>query len=405
MPIINKLPTTGSSGGDTGNKMNIFVQPTEPYIKDGVWIQTDQISESLLIKDNWVDGSWSRGTNIPYDFSNSGVTIVNDDIYLIGSGASVASRVYNYKYNTISDTYTKMANIPYDFQDGTIESYNNYIYMFGGGVNASTYYNCYRYDTSSNTYTKLTVTLPTDVSYHIISAVSDGIGNMYIFSGNACYRFNTILNVFTKLASMPAPFAGNFIAKYINGVIYVVGGNTSNAVIKYDIMTNTYTRVTNIPFDWSLGGVTVVDTDILIFGGGFKPKKMYIYNTISDKYTQLMDLQYDHCPNGDTTAYSSSNNKIYAFGHMYTGTRNYNRIYNLPTKILHGNTVVVTIPLDGSGTYQTQFYQLPIQNFTSVEFGKFKSKFNDVSLGLGDTVNTTLPTYYGDGEQWIKFKN
>ena len=147
MAVMNWLPR-GSGDGDTGNKMNIFVQPTEPHIKEGIWIETDKSFIDILITEPITDDyDYTKMNNLPYTFTSGSTSTVDTDIYLFGGGTTTTTRKNCYKYNTTSNTYTKMIDIPYVFYNGSTSVVGNDVYIFGGsGSGGGT--NCYAFASS-----------------------------------------------------------------------------------------------------------------------------------------------------------------------------------------------------------------------------------------------------------------
>ena len=188
MAVMNWLPR-GSGDGDTGNKMNIFVQPTEPHIKEGIWIETDKSFIDILITEPITDDyDYTKMNNLPYTFTSGSTSTVDTDIYLFGGGTTTTTRKNCYKYNTTSNTYTKMLDIPYEFYYGSTSVVGNDVYLFGGNGGVT---NCYKYNTTSNTYTKMI-----DIPYVFYNGSTSVVGNdVYIFGGSGsgggtnCYAF------------------------------------------------------------------------------------------------------------------------------------------------------------------------------------------------------------------------
>lgn len=98
---------------------------------------------------------------------------VGTDIYILG-GESNGSRVCNCKFNTLTNTYTRMTDIPYDFMGCSAVAVNNDIYLFGLSNDKT-----YKYDISNNTYSSLT-----DMPYNFGFGSIVSVGNdVYIFGG------------------------------------------------------------------------------------------------------------------------------------------------------------------------------------------------------------------------------
>ena len=83
------------------SKPNIFIQETEPEIKEGIWIIDEKIINSIQIFENKNEIYGQRNADIsislPFLFRDSfAVTSFNDDIYFFGG---MFTRNLAYKYN------------------------------------------------------------------------------------------------------------------------------------------------------------------------------------------------------------------------------------------------------------------------------------------------------------------
>lgn len=90
--------------------------------------------------------TYTKLADIPYEFFDGSIVAIDDNIYLFGNASSNSAtaklRKYAYKYSTKSNTYTRLTDLPYDFSTGLIEKVGDDIYLFGGGTSATTAYKC-----------------------------------------------------------------------------------------------------------------------------------------------------------------------------------------------------------------------------------------------------------------------
>ena len=341
-----------------GSIPNIFVQSTEPTSKDGIWLQTNDYTMSGVIayqntipNETWNTTKMAQVTDIPYRFTYSSGTSIGTDIYLFGSTFSSDYRKA-YKYNTLTDTYTQLTNIPYDFYRGAVVAIGTDIYLFGSLNNLN---NNYKYNTLTDTYTQLT-----DIPYDFSNGTAVVIGtDIYLF-GSYDNNSGSLDNV------------------------------TKN--YKYNTLTDTYTQLTNIPYAFYGGSAVAIGTDIYLFGSASSGdyRKAYKYNTLTDTYTQLTNIPYDFY--GGVAVSINSIEEIYLLG----SSLNVNKIgiFELKSIEYEDNQIVIT---QGTPTYLTKI----LPNNSNLTY-----YFNDAWIYTDqDGLIQNIPTYYGDGTSWIKFKN
>ena len=389
MPIINKLPTTGSSGGGTGNKMNIFVQPTEPDIKEGIWVQTDQINGLDIVvvpdmSDLPSDYDYTQMTDVPY---TTNASLVGTDAYLFHSSTC-------YKYDTLSNTHTQMANPTANTSDGATISIGTDIYLFGGGTS------CYKYDTLTDTYVERTDIPYTFNNGSVASVDSSGIylfGSVFTTARRYTYLHCTNWqSLYTKSKDIPYDFYRGSVASVDSSGIYLFGGPANNRRNCYRYIpggTGTYTYVSTIPESFSsYGSTSVIGTDIYLFSD----TNCYKYDTLTNMYTKI--------PSTLPQPMKSKSSAVTVDPDMFVfqGTNCY-KFHKTTNLSFDRDTLVIINGTDDTDLYQTQFYQLPPDTDT-IGVNRMTSGFDDASLYV-DNTEVSSPIYYGDGEQWIKFKN
>ena len=356
-----------SSGGGDGSSLNIFAQLEEPSIKKGIWLKAQ----------------------IPYYFYQGSVVAIGTDIYLLGGSGT--ARNNNYKYNTLTDTYTQLTSIPYEFIYGSAVAIGTDIYLLCGH---SDYGYFYKYNTLTDTYTQLT-----NVPYAAKGTSAVAIGtDIYILGGystntysglNYCYKYDTLTDTWTRLSNIPYNFAyGSAISIGTN--IYLIGGSYSQQKnYKYDTLTNTYTQLTNVPINFEHGSGVSAGTDIYIF----YDSSSYKYNTLTDTYTQLTNIPNRFTSGGGVVIGTF----IYLMG---TGISPYNivQVYALESKTYTQNTVVIS-----QGKFSNVGYEIELFSNTKDTTPPLYA-FADAWF-YGQSLETNIPTYYGDGTQWINLKN
>lgn len=378
-------------------KLNIYAQPTEPEDKDGIWLETDKTFDKVYfdeqIKKIMIE-DWDVSKSYPYiDVSSStkfpvaGVgnylyIFLNNKIYkydifnqtleiqknininggyaacTIDNNIYVTNNNYIYRYNITNDEFTLVYTGSNSFQSGSMVAVGTDIYIMGCRYYGSTYEGIFKYDTINNTGSVYSITLSgwMNANYMNIPCV---VGNLiYIFgseSNSKSYVIDTLNTTITQIANLPMSGSTSITTCNVGNYIYIIT-TTQATIYKYNIINDTYTAV-NPPNKPAYGASN------------------YIY-----------------APNDDVIVFISkgSSNNI---SNIYNFALTYNAVYDY-----ENNSVVVW---DGFGKYKTQ-----LTKSADNQEGKIKTLFYDAyhyttENGLDDTI----PTYYGDGTQWIKFKN
>ena len=400
--LKNKADNLPEAGGGS---LNVYVQESEPTNKDGIWLQTNKIFNKTyfdeqvktLSKENY--DTTKEYPNITLDSAEYGYALpaigmgdfvyvfANSKIYKYDStnrtcesiksiwgnfsgnkssaclvGTDIFIFKYNtiYKYDTINETLTTEKNV--GVYDGgvlvSISSTSEYIYLLYET-------NIYKYDIKNKSISTLSLKLPytfSNYSYHRMPCV---IGDLVYLFGNtnsSNHRKSYILDlkneVITQIKDLPITMNFAISTCQVDGYIYVIQGPSNSAssvryAVKYDIVNDTYTTI------------------------ALNTRSVYA------------DANYAYLVNGTIVCVSDTSNNIY-FDHF---TVSYDAIYDY-----EDNSIVVW---DGFGRYKTQMTS-PINN----QEGKIKTLFYNVYYyTTSDGLDDTIPTYYGDGTQWIKFKN
>ena len=374
----------------------IYIQNNEPSRKDGIWIKSGEYEIEHIIADENVFESESWNTTkmaslkaIPYSFYNGALVVIGTDIYLLGSEPNNQNA---YKYDTLTDTYTKLTNIPYSFYNGAAVVVDTDIYIFGGSGNNQ---NAYKYDTLTDTYTKLT-NIPYNFYYG--SAAVVGI-DIYLFGGDgnnqSAYKYDTLTDTYTKLTNIPYNFSQGAVVA-INTDIYLFrSGVSSVATYKYNVLTNTYTKLTDIPYYFYSGSAVAVGANIYLLGSGSNISSgintVYKYNTITNTYTQLVNIPFTFVYGSAVTV--GDDMEIYLFGGGY-GSSTKVQIMEMNSANYDNNSFVIS---QGVAKYITKI----MNNRNNIKFWFNNAWFYTTQDGL----IKNLPTYYGNGTQWVKFKN
>lgn len=399
---------TSVDGGDSS--LNIFVQEEEPTTYDGIWLQTTELKyeEVEFVSEIEMVGKdviWSTGTSYPETVRESATTKMGTDIYIAGgqkssSGTDCSSSFY--KFDTVNNTYTKLSDIPYSAYGMSINAYGTDIYIFGGR-NGSTVYNyAYKYDTLTDSYTQVT-----NIPYKVGQMGSAIVGsNIYLIGGTIgssrtknFYKYDVLTDSYTELTNLSEVLNTPAVAT-IETDIYFFGGYAANGssikAYKYDTLTNTLTQLTNFPYATYGHGAIAYGTDIYLFGGihaSGSYNRVYRYDTLTDSYTQLTNM-----PNAIGRIITNNtivDNKFYIFGGTPASSTYTTDVvmigefnYDLSDK---NGKILIAVQSDG---YKTKLINIDNKSIncyvTTVAYNS-----------IDNSMDLTIPTYYGDGTNWI----
>lgn len=397
--LLNYIKQTAGGKGSKGTKLNIFMEETEPELKNGIWLQSNKSfnkvisTEKISSEPFWNIEKANTLKAIPYNFNHGYLTSINNVIYLISSADNDTTGKNLYKYDTLTDTYTQLTNI-YQKPSSTGNTDNSGtcgiavgsdIYMFGGSGKSS---RAVKYDTLTDTYTDITA-FPFSSYQSQICNINEDIyifGSYYSNGINKAVKYNTLIDTYTSLTNIPYNFCYGAIA-VVGTDIYLFGQqNGGTNCYKYDTLTDTYTKMSNIPYSFLNGSVVSVGTDIYLFGGSNQGQMLYKYDTLTDTYTKLENIPINVQSNGRTI---KVNNDIYLF------SQNKVQVLTFPQLNFDDNSIVID---ESSSTYETEIITTDVEN-------GLHYKFNDVFFNEENGFDNTIPTYYGNGTEWIKIKN
>lgn len=401
--IIARLKTELENKAGKPVKPNIFCQSTEPSKKDGIWLQTDKefnkiyCDEQVVANESWYpNGTFS---NLSADRYNMAAVAVGTDVYIFGG--SVSSTVYE-KYNVTTGETTVLGTMPYSIASSSSKA----VYLDGNIYITSGRDTFLKYNISSDTFTKLTNPpfITSSIRNYCLAAAN---GNLYVFgyynSSNStvyrnAYRYNIASDTYTSITTgsrMVTSSDGPGAAVTIGNNIYIF---CDNYATKYDVDNDTYTALANIPFSTSYGPQFAIayGTNIYLFGDANNDngKLAYKYNTLTDTWTQLTSNSYMFCQGSVVQV----ENKVLLIG-GYNSKKTVKGM-QLVSKIYDNNSVVISQGRIYNVGYGTKLVDMELFE-TQPIYGFADAWFYTTENGL----DYTIPTYYGDGTQWIKFKN
>lgn len=373
----------------SGIGLNVFTQETEPETKEGVWVQTANPHQSILIGSKTYENKnvsltisgWTSAPALPFNFYNGSVVVYNGEIHIMNG-------TNHYAFNGTS--WRKVSTLPYTHYGKSVVVYNNEIHMM---------YKDNHYAFNGSSWRKAS-TLPykclgtSAVVYngeiHIlgghVTTAYDNRTKHYAFNGTS-WREVSVL-----------PYRFNSSAIVYNNEIHILGGYNSGSSTgqtdHYKFNGASWNKVSTLPYNYNLqkNDAVVYNDELHILGGD---NNHYRFNGAS--WNKVSTLPYS-LKGSAAVVY---NGKIHILGGDDTRTNHYMSITELP-QFIGTSVAIYQNPENASGTYATNFISgVPITG----ENNKFPSGFDDVYY-IDDSGNVEeSPTYYGDGTQWIKFKN
>lgn len=387
--------STGGGGSGDGSSLNVFVQLQEPEKKKGVWLKKNATPEAYTFDEEvFIGGEWEpdgKYANIPYSPIYESAVAINTDIYLFGGRANGSATNKAYKYNTLTNTWSSLRNIPYTFDLGCVVAVGTDIYILGGNTYST--YN-YKYDTLTDTYTQMT-----NIPYSFYSGAAVAIGtDIYILGGGSSsttykynYKYNTLTDTYTKMTNIPRDFyLGSSTTSSIGTDIYLIIGY--DGVYKYNTLTDTYSsKLASTNSSYTTNSISI-ETDIYCFTSN----TFYIYNTLTNTFSNSHSITNTIQSNAPVVLVGQF---IYVFGTL--NSSNKVQVYALESKTYEQDNLVVI----SQGKYNNVGYEIELYN-NSKDVTSPKYAFADAwYYTLEGGLETDIPTYYGNGTEWIKIKN
>lgn len=383
---LDEIVTITEEGGG-GSKLNVFMQETEPDTKEGIWLQSDNLYENI-VSDS--------------DIGTPGKTVLNK----YGSLEKTPTKVIYHK-NEVYIFVTK-ALYKYSVENNKLTLLKEDIGFSSSSYDIACYMKGYVYFLSTTASYKFNMDT---YEYEIITNLSTA-NHSFACTDNAIYTFGGWSNdgrvlqkydIETNTVTNPCSIVSNYYSdgEIIGDILYIFGNDEglssapSNAkrVIEVNLKTNTYTSKSVLPFYFDGGKTVKVNTDIYLIGGKFESgstinnKSFYKYDTITGTVENMGNLP--------TTGQGISSVIIDNKGQILIFVSKNLITVETQSKVYDDKTVVIQVkPL--ANTYETKL--IGEQN---VSFCFMDTFYYSAENGL----DRTIPTYYGDGTEWIKFKN
>lgn len=400
--------------GSGGAMLNAFTQLTEPKTKEGIWIKTEKPYRSVEI-DNEVSagGAWTNPfETLPYGLGDSSSVSFGEYIYIFGgvysTGTSSPRSSRAFRLDPSNGVVTELANMP---TNGTcqVAVFNGKIYV--GVINGGRA--IYEYSIETNTYTQVT-SVPSALNEFARFMVGGGDGLQFFGGWNSStpnstyYRFiyNVSSDTWSQLPNMN--IGGRNFRQVVNDDFYIYiayGDGSGSQIYRMPINGSSAVSITTTPKAHNYATMTYYDSKIYVF---------YELNTFTVKELRTFNLQnrtWEQHPDVPNLANRASmvahDNVVYLIGGRYQAV-GYDYIKLIQRFVLVGEeyddgTFVILRLNERTGIYYTQFVN-PFIVPRGDRYARFPVGFNNAWLFIDGELKE-YPTYYGNGTQWIKFKN
>lgn len=372
--------------------MNIFTQMNEPQKKDGIWIKTNHTYQNVMINQqfaNYQDGVWSAICPL----NNMGrIKLVTNQgaLYLFSDKDYKLYRLNGSALEYICD-YNSRTNVMVSYNNSlyiiTESASTGYVFKYNGSnwERVSEFYGTIYFDMNC-------VTLYNDQICLFYSNTTPEINYIYLFNGSTFMQLcdATIYDSYNR------PMQIQNIITY-NGKLYMFGNRSISPA------DGLFYFVLNAGSNWTRSTVPVPENSMCVCTCVYN-NELYLFYEDRGINDSIYYCKY----NGVSwTLIGKLNDKyqkdaVSLNQYMYTNGSSLYK-YTLPNKVYNPNTVIINKGDSQNGVYLTNMFD------TSYMVGnnsnRFVSGFDDCYYFADSSFDWNAPMYYGNGSQWIKFKN
>ena len=390
---------------DIKRAANVFVQDEEPVIKEGIWLQVnaEQHPFTDIVIDNQpvIPYKWQIATRKFLPYGNNSTMMYNNAPHFCSRGYQ---RVGNYLFqigrhhylmaydlNDLSKMPVSLGGSGYGINDypcaGSLVYTGEYLYSFGKPSYAS------KYDPIARKALNTSIRLGNG---YIGAAFCPGDKKIYGFSGSYTYALDTTTDTETSFMNT----RGNDIQYVLAWGDYIVW-----------IYSNKSPRIEDALHNYSLVDVPAslanlrITTDALTYSHAEVDGVVYLGNK---DHMYMIDKNTFECTDVSDTFYDDSLDNLFGMysynGQLYgiTGSDVWDKYLTdieFTGKDYDNNSLLII-------QSRLRHSMLETQLWNNICKGRFLYSFYDVYYYNTETgINKEIPTYYGDGEKWIKFKN
>lgn len=364
--IISALPNVSGKSA-----MNVFIQPTQPTTKDGIWFKTSQKPDVEDYKYDVFTETITQ-TTLPSISTYAGTMIpINGYIYTLTNGALV-------RYDPKNNLYTNiLTDSRITHGDMRFTSIGEDLYIIVGAKSLLKY--------NVTTTIKAEITIVSDYNLSSIQAISNT--KIVNVESNATHVID-LTTLTTKRVNSPSSYIYSFTGYKNNFYLK----DSTDKLYKFDASTETWSSF-YIPSHPLLGGVTglaqVNDTDFYQLGGYADKPATGIYRHMSflGVWSQIGDLPFN---TSRVTSIVEVDSVIYSH-HPFE--MKFHKIAPVMNNYIKGVNIDRSKP-----TYSTSL--LNMKGYNSVK--KLPNTFSEAYISLdGKTKLRGIDTYYGNGASWL----
>lgn len=361
-----------------------------------------------------LNNTWSSNVKPLAVRTPTNSVLLNDTIYTLDK---TTAETYNTTTNVVSNITglsSVAPSLPYRSVLVNNASNNNVLY--------STYTNSTVFTAfyTSNNTTATRAPLPVaSQSRPAIIGVGDYIYLLFntITNNYNVYKYDTINNVWSiDSSNFPALYKTvtfGFGLAVVGTKIYVFGGYGSGGVSVFDVniydtVNKTWSIGQSIPVGKSQFGCVSVGVKIYcIYGEDLTNAKAsldtVIYDTTSNTWSYGIPYPYLLGNN-----YSTGVTSIYINGCIYTvggdtGHSVWKYDVTPETIVPLDKSIVLLRYYNSGGKYETELFTNPLRSMSEGTNTRLVTSFDDAFVYDGGYLD--YPSYYGNGVEWIKFKN
>jgi hypothetical protein len=386
---------------------NVFIQPDEPDTKDGIWIQTDKlypydniiVDDEIIVPYKWqvpavktpIKGIYNSSSKGNLTISNgASVVIIDGMLYIYANGGLVK---YDLKTQSSGANYVNTYASSY-YASKPLTTDGQYIYYFN---TISSNSNMMRYNVETST-SEVAGRPSTGYGFSEIaySAFDDLI---YMRDSYTIYAYSVAENAHKRVWSyhnIPCSSYGTKILPLGDKILVMSSNNQSfliDIVNNYTI-TQTPEAVKKVKAS-STASVVDMGEYFYVFEGLTSVTK---YNKTTFEQEDVTSLFADENAEPIYNIFRY-NDEFYSFMGPATKEVYLCRMETTGTQYDSNAVVVVQAPIS-KGEYNVSLWTYPF-----IKGGLKQSFYDAFYYNIEEGLKKGYPTYYGNGENWIKFKN
>ena len=391
---------------------------TEPAKKDGIWIKTNHTYQRIML-------------NQPTVINYADTTIVNIGTMPFHTGGYFFSFPYNgyiyacssndkkfFRYN--GSTWTDIGIAWNNWSACKSIIYNNKVHLFTFNG-----YSHYVFDGQS-----LTKISDNNLGNGMANSDNYYAGSVFVYNNklyyNSYYRSDderVFIYIYDEAnknwnykSNTNNMYGGTGETCVYNGLVYIIGGyngGTSysplyfNGTDLYTYNGSKFENICKLPIQMSPQMFVYNNKIYMWIFSADNPTlstKLYTYDGSTFtlySYTQTINNLYN-VNVGNIFVYNGEIHELVSLGNNGSGSPHY--VFRSASKVYDSNTLILYKGAEG-GKYLTAIADTSMITDDGKNNNRFLSGFDDAIYFADTSFDWGAPMYYGDGSQWIKFKN